>query len=375
MSSSTLPHPTTRKQAQSEGGGAPQWLADLGVGPGEYYQTSKFRDRSIMKNPSWSEKARVWCCLSLHTMAFQCEEATKLVKGQRVPLTRGDVAAETGLTPAQVRRALVSLEQEGYAERRPMNGAGLRKGEITICCWAIPRSPKSEPVQDEKLDRLEIPEDLPAYLQKWIRKFRLERLPEPEILEKAGRLAEAMEKSETELKNLLKPADSETQTRTPKKTARGTNLTPFGVPVRLPHIRMKDSGKKEESTIAAAAVVSVPPERTRYVLAAAALQKHFPATEQAFILGLADDCREVLKQMQTEPERLTDGVLRDAVEVAFRPHQRSAALFKTTLPEVIRNWVKNGGKFPDRPVAESRDECRRRETAGLIEYVRGLNVT
>jgi hypothetical protein len=134
---------------------------------------------------------------------------------------------------------------------------------------------------------------------------------------------------------------------------------------------VKDSGKKEEYTIAAAAVISRP-ESTGYVLAAAAVQKHFPATEQAFILGLADTGREVLNQMRTDPEKLTDVVLRDAVEVAFRPHQRSAGLFKTTLPEVIRNWVKNGGKFPARPIVESTGERRRRETVGLIDYVRGL---
>jgi hypothetical protein len=177
-------------------------------------------------------------------MAFQCEEATKLVKGQRVPLSRGDIATETGLTPAQVRRALVALEVEGYAERRGGDG-GLRKGEITIHCWAIPRPPKQDAdVRENSRPALEV-QDLPPYLQRWIKRLHLDRMPEPEVLAKAGALCETLSAAETELRQLLKPA-SESRPRTPEKTARGTDASPFGVRLSLPHIRMKDRGKKED---------------------------------------------------------------------------------------------------------------------------------
>jgi hypothetical protein len=232
-------------------------------------------------------------------MAFQCEEATKLVKGQRVPLTRGDIAAETGLTPAQVRRSLVALEQEGYAERQGGDG-GLRKGEITIHCWAIPRPAKSDPVQDEKLDRLEIPEDLPAYLQKWIRKFRLERMPDAETLAKAERICETIETSTTELRNLLKPADSESQARTPAKTARATPVSPTGVHECTPHTastpskqkrytQVKDSGKtdkkKEEKSVGLVVVSDRPTDPLLLAIVQTGITEKLKDTPSTALLG------------------------------------------------------------------------------------------
>ncbi len=349
MSSSSLPHPSTRKQAQSEAGGAPQWLVELGVGPGEFYQTSKAQPRRIMRDSAWSEKARAWACLSLHTMAFQEEMAVKLVKGQRVPLTRGDIAAETGLTPAQVRRSLVSLELEGYAERQGGDG-GLRKGEITIHCWAIPRPEKQLPeASEDSRPVLEVPEDLPLYLQRWIRKLGLERLPAPEVLQKCGALCKTISEKEAELKHLLKP-DSEAQPRTPAKTVRGTNLTPFGVRGRLPHIRMKDSDRKKEG--AAAAALEVLGEKAAaalptFPLTKQAIQAHDSGVDGQFIERLIRKSNEAASAAEIPLHLVNDRTVSKAVEESFRTYHgrtpHGSGLLLLRVPEIICAWAKQPG--------------------------------
>ena len=155
-----------------------------------------------MRDSAWTDKARVFACLSLHTMAFQCEEATKLNRGNRVPLTRGDIADDTGLDVSRVRKALVSLEQEGYLERRAPNG--LKRGEITIHCWAVPRLNGLQVAEPKSPLRFDLPADLPEYLTRWMRRFKVAALT-PLMLERALPICENLDRWEGELRGILKP--------------------------------------------------------------------------------------------------------------------------------------------------------------------------
>jgi hypothetical protein len=75
-------------------------------------------------------------------------------------------------------------------------------------------------------------------------------------------------------------------------------------------------------------------------LAAAAVQERFPRTEDALVLRLAHLAKTTLQAVGTDPRRVTDQVLADAIQAATTPKQRSAKLYETTLPIVISNWAK-----------------------------------
>jgi hypothetical protein len=92
-----------------------------------------------MKISLSSEASRVHACLELHTMGFRQERAVRLHKGQLIPITPALIAQETGLSKQHVRRALEELEYHGLAERRPITGTALTKGNVEIYSWAVPR--------------------------------------------------------------------------------------------------------------------------------------------------------------------------------------------------------------------------------------------
>jgi hypothetical protein len=245
-----------------------------------------------------------------------------------------------------VRRALVALEVEGYAERRGGDG-GLRKGEITIHCWAIPRPPKQDSdVREDSRPELEV-QDLPPYLQRWIKRLHLDRMPEPEVLAKAGALCETLSAAETELRQLLKPA-SESRPRTPEKNARGTDSSPFGVRLSLPHIRMKDSGKKEEGDVAAARS----PQVLSKAPAAAAVSDSFPLTKQAvrehdaginrgFLDRLVSEVLQAAASNNIDASRVTDQAIARAIEESYRtgPKRHGTGLLLNRVPEIICAWA------------------------------------
>lgn len=77
-------------------------------------------------------------------MGFRQELAVTMANSKRVPLTRSHIAQQTGISEQHVRRGLVELEQAGLAERRPINGGTLLKGNIEIYSWAQPREPKTK---------------------------------------------------------------------------------------------------------------------------------------------------------------------------------------------------------------------------------------
>lgn len=74
--------------------------------------------------------------------------------------------------------------------------------------------------------------------------------------------------------------------------------------------------------------------------AAAAVQKHFPGTEDSWIEELAARCQRILPAMGREITELTDKVLADAISQSHKQTQHSAALYLTTVPTTIQNWAK-----------------------------------
>jgi hypothetical protein len=217
LTNSNLSQPDFRKQVKSEGNGVPQWLLDLGIGPGEFYLDAKPRPRAAMKCAGWTgEMGRVYSCLSLHTMAFGSEVAVKLERGKLVPITPKDISHETGgMDRRQVRRALAALEAGGFIER---------SGE-TIRCWASPRAGlELPPVENEKTQGMQYPSDLPDYLLHYLRRFRPANLPDAAQLEELKPLCSSAAELETKIRHILKPdIEAEGRTRAPgrKQSASG----------------------------------------------------------------------------------------------------------------------------------------------------------
>lgn len=122
---------------------ASEWLAGFGIGKGDWYLEAKPRVRSAMRSPKFSNAARVWLCLGLHTMPYKSELAVKVVRlpdGRLVrrKLRPADVAEETLLERQEVRRGMEELEAEKMAERRPIDGKDLTKGNVELYCFVKP---------------------------------------------------------------------------------------------------------------------------------------------------------------------------------------------------------------------------------------------
>ena len=192
--------PLQRKTPRAEGSSG-GWLSDLGVKPGEFQYETTARLRRMAE--MWpAERGRVWACLSLHSLGFRQEVAVKLVNGRLEPLTRADIARETGLSQAHVRRALVALENEGWIERASLSESGkLLRGEIAIRVFVAPRPARfSEPIEGEPAARpeLDIPDTLPAILVAWARRRKraavlvgLGQLESERLVERAHTLEQA----------------------------------------------------------------------------------------------------------------------------------------------------------------------------------------
>jgi hypothetical protein len=122
---------------------ASEWLAGFGVEKGQWYLEVKAAVRKAMRSPKFSNAARVWLCLRLHTIPFRSELAVTLVRladGRvvRRRLTPKDVCDETGLLRQHVQSGMVDLEAEGMAKRLPIEGNDLRKGNIALYCFVKP---------------------------------------------------------------------------------------------------------------------------------------------------------------------------------------------------------------------------------------------
>ena len=328
----------SRKQAQSEGGGFPQWLAELGVRPGGFYIETKARLVHAMKNKAWQDEPRVWACLALHTMAFQQELAVRMEGGALVPLRQVDIARETGIDVRKVQRAVQNLEKQGSVARQ-----GQVKGEVKIICYAVPRPPKKEADVETTSAPASIYDGLPDDLAVWLRKFKF-GAPETEKLNEAVQEAREVELHVQRLRELCKrghSANRATVAILPEPRSRATKMDPArGVenskmdPARQPkstpradaHIR-----KKELKEITAAAVESP----TDYRKAAAAVRQKFPQADNTLVARLAESCKAMLNGESS------DEVLASAVAAAYVPTQKSAGLFLRTVPEVLKHWTEN----------------------------------
>jgi hypothetical protein len=116
---------------------ASEWLAGFGVQKGQWYTEVKAAVLRAARSPRFSIAARVWLCLRLHTIPYKSELAIKLVRlpdGRTVRrrLTPVDVAEETGLLRQHVQAGMVELQDEGMAERRPIQGKQEFPQNLTV---------------------------------------------------------------------------------------------------------------------------------------------------------------------------------------------------------------------------------------------------
>lgn len=116
----------------------------IAIKPGDFYFNTKARCRRLMLNHLTSEARQVYAYLEISTMGFQQELAVTMHGGKMRSVTPSDIAAATGLSKQNVRRALAELEDEGLVERRSTDGGPLRNGKIEIYSWAVPRPPKEK---------------------------------------------------------------------------------------------------------------------------------------------------------------------------------------------------------------------------------------
>jgi hypothetical protein len=122
-------------------GKVPPWLAALGIEPGEYFTGSKLKLQRGMKARCFSESARIWCCLGLHTEGFQQELAVKVVAGKRVPLQPIDVATKTGIKKQNIRRGMLDLRAWGMGDIE-----GDEHHDVSLYAWVKPRPVIAEEV-------------------------------------------------------------------------------------------------------------------------------------------------------------------------------------------------------------------------------------
>ena len=346
----------SRKQAQSEGTAGP-WFYAQGVKPGEWYTETKARTRAAMLNTDWPEKQRVWACLSLHTMGFGRELAVRMERGQTVPLRQADIARETGIALKSVHRCVVELEREGWLLRETA-AAGAGGTELQIHCYALPRKPKAGEANPSTAPARPVYDGLPEELAYWLRHLKL-GIPAGEKLEEAELLAAELSDRAARFRACCKPEPAQMPlpgitvnraivAESKKPGPRAVESLPArGRPEAEPGSRAepiclgarRSSNRKirtDMNTSTAAAVLEVEWEH-----AAAAVQRFFPRTEYGFVAGLAESCRAALRDAGKDAGLLTDRALADAVQVAHKPGQHSAGLFKRTVPVVVTNWARS----------------------------------
>jgi hypothetical protein len=73
------------------------------------------------------------------------------------------------------------------------------------------------------------------------------------------------------------------------------------------------------------------PPLAKWPLAAAAIRDRFPTADDALVFELVELAR-------TAAPEVDDGDMPAVIEAATRPGQKSAALYRKTVPEVVRSW-------------------------------------
>lgn len=94
--------------------------------------------------------------------------------------------------------------------------------------------------------------------------------------------------------------------------------------------RQKIAPAAAAAAFAATAVVAA--AAADWPLAAAAVREKFPTTDEKMLLTIVDLARKAYPELQ-------DHELQAAVKEAYKPDQRSAALYRNTVPEVIQSWL------------------------------------
>ena len=79
-------------------------------------------------------------------------------------------------------------------------------------------------------------------------------------------------------------------------------------------------------------------EAEAWPLAAAAIRERFPTTDDGLIVEVI--ALAVAKCVENNAAPITDWQMADAVRVATRSGQHSAALYKKTIPEVVKSWIR-----------------------------------
>lgn len=184
----------------------------LPVPAGEYYFNPKARTKRMMTNHLSTDARRVYACLELATMGFRQELAVVLEDRRQRPLTPCDIVAQTGLVRQNVRRALAELEAEGLAARVARDGGDLRRGQVLIYSWAVPR-PGIAGAEDRMDDDPYFPDWLPESLIPIAKRLRIKFSPEdvaardynsPELIERLNAAARDYILAEKEVARLLK---------------------------------------------------------------------------------------------------------------------------------------------------------------------------
>lgn len=122
--------------AAETNGRVPEWLAALGIKPGEYFCESKLKWERAMTARCFPPAARIYACLALATSGFQDEKAWKLVNGKRVDLTPDDVSSRTQTSRKHFREYMEELRLDGMADVR-----GSTKGHVELYAWQVPLPP------------------------------------------------------------------------------------------------------------------------------------------------------------------------------------------------------------------------------------------
>lgn len=182
-------------------GSAPEWMAALGIGPGDYLCATKPQLAAAAESESMQPVGRIFCCLLLHTAGYQQELAVRMERGRKVPLTPGDVCRMARIDRRHFRRYAGELERDGL-----IRCEGSTKGRVLLYVPVKPSPPKrhrhrepnppprrsasvSATIPSEGLSGALVtmsPQsaDIPKTLQSVMRRFKIS--PKPGIVPRAG---------------------------------------------------------------------------------------------------------------------------------------------------------------------------------------------
>jgi hypothetical protein len=205
------------------------------IGEGGWYRNTKDRARRMMLNSLSGKARRVYAALELGTMGYSQELAVTMHKGRQIHLTMAKIGEWTELRRDDVAEALDELEQQGLAERRPINPElPLQKGNIAIYSWAVPRSPKERIVHARgyKLPSWFPPSWKPiAPLVKRLKlNLRPEFVPARVYKKEVEDSAREYKKAEDSLLALLQQACAQEQSRPASLLKRTERNSPKGTP-------------------------------------------------------------------------------------------------------------------------------------------------